>query len=320
VDPAKIMFFLLGGIVIMGVGYLFVSLAVRCLPDMTTALLLLLLGIGCVVGLAGVVAGGIAYMAQAECDSGRAGMSRTLEFVRRRFIGLFLSTLILAGALLITASVLNWLMGALAGKAGFVRGFAGLLFPVQFLANAFLAVVGLVSVLVVCAAGFDEMRPLAAVRRTFEIARRNTSNLLAHLACSLFFAELLAAAGLLVVSLGLLPTMWTNGPSGADSVLSMMSMLEEIESADSPDPTLSGSNLFRSPGGSGSAFDEMLAAGDTSESDVEKSLKAQASGDMLRKLSLGLIVIIVLSIPLIYWICSFTLYYLALEAPGQVRA
>ena len=319
VDPAKIVFFLLGGVAIVMVVYLFVTLATQYAHNLTTAGLLLLLGIAFGVGLAGVVAGGLAFMTREEAASRKVGVRKAIHFVRQRFRGLFLSTLALFALVFIGFALVNGPIHLLANKPGLSREVAGLLFPFQFLANALLAAMEFIGVLVVCAAGLDEMRPLPAVLQVLTIARQRARGLVAHIACTLFFAQLLAFASLLVACCALAPTMISNGPSMLGCPLPFAALTDcAAVCSQGTDPSKFAAWAKSNQGKSSEQAQTELAG--NQESKPQKSFvsdSGKTSGDILRYLSLVLIMAVALSVPVIYWICSFTHYYISMPAPGR---
>lgn len=319
VDPSKIGFFLLGTFATWIIIFPLASLVVISINDNTTSTLLVLLIAALIIGLAGVVAGGIAFMVREESVGYRAGVMRTIDFARRRFLSLFTSTLLLGGFILLAASLINRLFYLLAHKPGVLRGLAGLLFPCHFLINAFLVMVFCTSVLVVCAAGFDELKPVAAVLRVLTVARQQVQGLIAHVVCTLLFAMLLWRALLVVAGTAVLPTLVTNAPRQLDLPALIAAAAEDIASSssekDSPEPGLWGYSNKNTDGER--LLENKLFGKPVSKTSLSERLHRRDNGDMLRWFSLGLIVMVVFSVPVIYWICSFACFYLTLPVSGR---
>ncbi len=255
------------------------------------------------VGLSGVIAGGVAYLAVEEGQGRACRVADALAFCRQQFVALFFGTILLAVGVGLAGGMVNGLV-ALLNLSRTVGSLVGsLLFVPQVLANAALVVLCLVGVLVPCSVAVEQLGPIQAIRRLISLLVQRPGGLLLQFGITLYMGVtmLFVLAVLATVSLG--PTFATNGPSLARWMPSFLS-------SDAGQVSLPGVfNMFGDladiPGMEGVESSGLLSG-------LSSSKPAESPGhwgDWLRELGIGVVFIAVLAFPVVFWICAFARYY-----------
>ncbi len=226
----KIGYFILGGIAFtvlfcVPAGVL-VLIAFKSDSDMVARIVGLIIAV-LYTGLIGVLAGGMAHLADADIRDRRGSISSAFGFCVRRFVPLFSGTVLFGVVLLGVLFVVNRPIMFLdrSGEAG--SALAALLLLPQFAINMGMAIAYTVVVLVpIAIAGENNIGASQAVRRLLHCVRRDTSRLLVHLVTSaLMGIVIILALGSLVFAC-LLGTLWVNGGECIPPVVLVSAVLE----------------------------------------------------------------------------------------------
>jgi hypothetical protein len=178
-------------------------------------------------GLIGVLAGGMAHLADADARDRRGSLGSAFGFCARRFVPLFAGTVLFGVVLLVVLFVVNRPIMYLDRSGGAGAVFASLLLLPQFAINMGMAIAYSVVVLVPIAIAADEnVGASQAVSRLLQCVRRDTSRLLVHLVTSVLMGVVIVVAlGGLVVAC-LVATLWANGGDPALPMFLVLTLLE----------------------------------------------------------------------------------------------
>jgi hypothetical protein len=227
----KIGFYMLAAIIsliLWGIPTLFLEVvAARVRSDVLLAICRFLSSI-LGIGLAGVLAGGMARLTDADGRGGRAGISDAFGFCASRFVPLFVGSALFAIVIVVANVVTNGFVFLL-NRGGTAGSFlAAFLFLPQFALNVGLAIAYAVSVLIPAAIAVEDTTALGAIGRLQSCLCRDTSRLFVFFSCSVVGG--LAIALVLVALLGpaLLITLSTN--SSFSSMFSISALESQMES------------------------------------------------------------------------------------------
>lgn len=244
-----------------------------------------------VVGLLGVIAGGIAYLAHAGSVRQPESLRAAWAFCGRRFLSLFASLLIVLLGTAFALLVLN-LPVAILNRGGSVGTFlAALLFLPQVLGNVVLVLASFTAVLVPCVLAVDENTGFVeAIKTMVHYLRHNTRNLLVQTWGSMLCTGQAIAALAFFALLALAPAWSTNGPDVTGGIVrSFSSMMEQAAN-----------EMHDSSGPSGQFNWGSLEKGQKPKPAADKG----PAGDSLRYLSVAIMIASVLGAVLTYWVCA----------------
>jgi hypothetical protein len=269
----KVEYFILGLIVLSLVGGLPVLLLLALSAAARSYVLVGVSTLAAVVlgtGLLGVLAGGMAHLADMDERGRKAGIGSAFGFWVSRFVSLFMGAVLFAAVIVVVLVAVNGLI-LLLNRGGTAGSFlAALLFVPQLVLNLGMVIALLVWVLVPIAIATENIPALQAIRRLQTCLCHDAGRLFVHFAVSVVvgIVILLVLAALLGPALGV--TSLTNS--------SLSSMLS--------DPSMA--SLMMGHGSSGGY---------------------SLGPDMLRAFFGGLVVLVIVGYLSAYWVGSFTGYY-----------
>lgn len=226
----KIGYFILGGIVFtilfcVPAGILFV-LADKSGSRTVVGIVTVLIGV-LYTGLVGVLAGGMAHLADADARGRRASISSAFGFCVRRFVPLFAGTVLFGVVLLGVLFLVNRPIIFLDRSGGAGSVLAAMLLLPQFAINMGMAIAYSVVILVPIAMAVDQnVGASQAVGRLLQCVRRDTSPLLVHLVTSVLMGIVITVAlGSLVFGC-LSASLWANGGDPSLPIFLVVALLE----------------------------------------------------------------------------------------------
>lgn len=252
-------------------------------------------------GLFGVIAGGVVYIAHEERQGQSAGIMQTVFYCLRRFLAFFGGALLMFVLTLLVPALFNGLIYWLRDSGDAGSFITAILFLPQLLINLCLVVGILVTVIVFCAMVIEPCGPFRALGRLLHSIRHQTGPLIVQLIMSIFFGGVVFWALVSLVGAATVPTVVSNGPK--TSVYSLMKDLMSLDDTSSSDSELD--NALKNYG-SGGLYG--FGGEDKDESSSRRGNQSD-SGDSLRSFAQGLVVLLVLAYPFVFWIVSFTGYY-----------
>jgi len=305
--------FLVGVIIIAVVCVILVFIGVLS-KNGEVAASMVLISIVIAVGLAGVLAGGVAFLTHAETRHQAVSFGEAVGFCMKRFLGLFGGTWTLILAVLVVAAAINGLV-YLVMQIPFGPVIAALIYLPQFVINFLLVLAIMVGVLVPCGMAVDGSHIVGALRRLGACVVNQPRSLIVHTAVTAIFGTfILTVHGCSV--LGALAVTSSTNSTGSGSFwedLAPFSMKDlglggfgDDRSSKKDDSSLFGGSptmgLQQRPIGSGRPA-QPVGRGEASKP------SEPATGNWLRQLFIGLILLGLVTFPLVYWIVSFTGYY-----------
>jgi hypothetical protein len=193
---SKIGYFVLGAIILivsMAAAVVLLMGVVKVTGSRAMQFLAVLAAVVLYVGLIGVLAGGMAHLADMDERGRKAAMGGALGFCARRFVSLFMGAVSFAVVVGVVLVVVNGL-AALLNAAGTAGAFlAALWFLPQFAIDLVLGVALAVWVVVPIAIATENLTALQAIGRLQTCLCRDTKRLLVHFAVS-------AAVGMAVLA------------------------------------------------------------------------------------------------------------------------
>lgn len=292
-DLRKLGFTMLGWSIIAAVVYLFLILLQNRMEHGSPASVKWLLALAghVVVGLLGVVAGGVAFLAHQEQRSRTASVTEAIVFCIWQLVPLFVGT---AAAVLLVELLLiagNGLIHELAqsGRAGSLV--SAWLFLPQWLANTVLAAIALVTVLLPCAVAVEEGKSVVAIGRFVTCLHRHCRSLLAHVIATVTLGVVPVLLLFYLSYVAVLVTAYSNGPNVAVALMNALAGALPDEVSPFPD------DVGLPPG---------LPSPD--ERARQEGLRPPA-GDDVRLFSLLIGVLALWAYPTAFVVCAFTRYY-----------
>ena len=164
------------------------------------------------IGLSGVLTGGLAYLTHMESKGTPVGIGGAFRFCGRRFLSLFGGTLMLLLLLLFIPAMLNGFIFLLNSNRTVGSLIAALLFLPQVIVNLALVVASFTAVLFHCSIVVEDIGAFTALGRFFHCIRRQTVQLMIHLAMTIFLGLIIMWVLWLLVGAALSPTIATNFP------------------------------------------------------------------------------------------------------------
>lgn len=271
------------------------------------------------VGMPGVLAGGVAYMIRSKAEGRPESVRESLKFCSRRFLSLFGGMLLVVTGLGLISVLVNGIVALLAGIPG-VSLLAALLLIPQTLFNLVLSLAGLTAVLVPCAIASRDIGALDAIRSVVGVIRRDTAPLLVHAGLALFVGGVLSTVLLVLLTMGLAPTLSSNGPDIVGSLFdefappSSRGRGNAAPSLGAPfGEGMPGKSRIGSQSVASQEWERMFqtdkpAAKQTQAGETSKTASALLKGDWLRLLSLIALFLAAVSYPSVFWICAMSAY------------
>ena len=164
------------------------------------------------IGLSGVLTGGLAYLTHMESKGTPVGIGGAFRFCGRRFLSLFGGTLMLLLLLLFIPAILNGFIFFLNSNRTVGSLIAALLFLPQAVVNLALVVASFIAVLFHCSIAVENIGAFTALGRFFHCIRRQTVQLMIHLAMTIFLGLIIMWVLWLLVGAAMSPTIATNFP------------------------------------------------------------------------------------------------------------
>ena len=297
----KLGFFLLAAITMVILCGFFLWIGAASNSDAIAIVCFIIVGI-LVIGAIGPLAGGVAYLTRAESQGRSVGIADAFRFCGRRFLSLIGGIVLLLLILIILPLVVNGFV-ALLNSNRTVGSFVGaLLFLPQFLLNLMWIVAVLVGILVPCAIAVENIGAFRALSRLIACMRFNTSQLMVQIALTFFFVGVVIFVLWLLVGIAMVPTFVTNGPAFTSSIGKLDQLWE----------SRGGGHSFGFDLGSKSR--DNLRGKQSRGSEFGRPTKTKhRSGDVLRQFFMAVIFLLVIVYPVVYWIVSFTTYYMEVQ-------
>lgn len=280
--------------------------------DAASTIVLFLVSILVWLGMAGVVAGGVAFMFRQERKGRPGGIAAGMHFCAKRFSVLFVDTVAVLLIAVVLFVGLNLTIAQLARNAEVGSLLTGALFVPQVVCNLLLLLALLSCVLVPCIVAATDVGSFGAFKRFFQYLVRHGRSLLIHFAASFCFGIqiFLVVLPLLLLAIGF--TLKTNAPamlssaglfqSGEDAMLRGMSEGSNDSDDDFSWPSAFGSGEF--PGGG-------------SQGNSESGQDHTPWGDGLRWISMAIVVFVPFCYFCVFWIGSFMRFSEDLENPSD---
>jgi len=253
------------------------------------------------LGLVGTFSGGIAYMGHMEQQQQMVGIAKALGFCGRKFISLFFGSVLFVVVILLIFLLTNG-FAILLNKSTTVGSLlAAILFVPQLILNFALVLAFGVGVLAPCAIAVDKVGALDAISRLLTCVRRDTGQLMVHLAATILFSAVVMTVMYILLLLAIGPTTITNGPpilrSAVGAVIPFIGGSQGGMSSSFSDLERQLSNM--------SNFNRSSRTGRSSR----PSRPGSPWGGKLRWFFIILVLILPCIYAGIYWILSFTAYY-----------
>jgi hypothetical protein len=308
-------FYLAGTIAILIVVYTLLRVGVATgNREVMAGLSLISLVIG--VGLCGVLAGGVAFMAHSETRREQVQVKRALQFCGAKFIALFGGFWIAILGVVLALALVNGTISFLT-KLPFGPLVTAMLFIPHFLVNFLLLVVLPCVVLVPCSIAVENGGAVSALKWLVGCMIRQPRALVVHVAMTLLFTYVVAVVYVAPVLLVLVLTGYSNSadePMDWSELLPTSWISGEMGSS-GPDQTVRDDWGFQAPP---PAFSNPRTSGARAPDrrTVPAPVQEQpgvgshlASGNWLRVISAGVIVVAGLGYMAAYWIVSMTGFY-----------
>ncbi len=310
-SASKMAFFGLGTIAsfLVTIGLSVIVVFVSSL-DAASTIVLFLVSILVWLGMAGVVAGGVAFMFRQERKGRPGGIAAGMHFCAKRFSVLFVDTV----AVTLIASVLfvgmNLTIALLARNPEVGSLLTGALFLPQVVCNLFLLLALLSCVLVPCIVAATDVHSFGAFKRFFQCLFLHGRSLLIHFAASFCFGIqiFLVVFPLLLAAVGF--TLKTNAPA----TLSPAALFQSGEDAmlrEMTEGSIDSDDGFSWP----SDFDSGEFPSSGSWGDSDGGQDHTPWGDGLRWISMAIALFVPFCYFCVFWIGSFTRFSEDLESP-----
>lgn len=297
----KLGFFLLAAIAMVILCGFFLWIGAASNSDAIAIVCFIIVGI-LVIGAIGPLAGGVAYLTRVESQGRSVGIADAFRFCGRRFLALIGGIILLLLILVILPLIVNGFV-ALLNSNRTVGSFVGaLLFLPQFLFNLMCTVAVLVGILVPCAIAVENIGAFRAISRLIACMRFNTGQLMVQIALTFFFVGVVMFVLWLLVGIAMVPTVFTNGPSFTSSI----GEVDQLWGSRGEDHSLGFDFGSRSR-------DDLRVKQSRGGAFGWPTKTKHRSGEILRCFFVAVILLLVIVYPVVYWIVSFTTYYMEVQ-------